>query len=115
MRGSPNKTAIHGFGSAMSYGRRYLLLLIFNLAMRHEDNDGNHINPETGRRINPHNSRQAGIRGEWDGMSRTDGRADPGKPFNHDNLISNMQDCGSAVSLQKLWEGGGSVVRPAHG
>jgi len=37
-KGGANKTATHAFGSAMSYGRRYLTLLIFNIAT--EDDDG---------------------------------------------------------------------------
>lgn len=41
MKGTPNKTKTHAFGSTMSYGRRYLTLLIFNLSMTDEDNDGN--------------------------------------------------------------------------
>jgi hypothetical protein len=39
MKGSMNKTATHGFGSTMSYGRRYLTLLIFNIALINEDDD----------------------------------------------------------------------------
>jgi hypothetical protein len=39
MKGSPNKTATHAFGSTMSYGRRYLTLLIFNIALVGEDDD----------------------------------------------------------------------------
>lgn len=41
MKGNQNKTATHGFGSTMSYGRRYLTLLIFNIALTNEDDDGN--------------------------------------------------------------------------
>ncbi len=41
MKGNQNKTATHGFGSTMSYGRRYLALLIFNITLTNEDNDGN--------------------------------------------------------------------------
>lgn len=42
MKGNQNKTATHGFGSTMSYGRRYLTLLIFNITLTNkEDNDGN--------------------------------------------------------------------------
>lgn len=41
MAGKVNKTATHAFGSTMSYGRRYLTLLIFNVATTGEDNDGN--------------------------------------------------------------------------
>jgi hypothetical protein len=37
-KGTANKTATHAFSSAMSYGRRYLTLLIFNIAT--EDDDG---------------------------------------------------------------------------
>ncbi|WP_417618786.1 ERF family protein [Oceanisphaera sp.] len=40
MKGNQNKTATHAHGSTMSYGRRYLTLLIFNIAMAHEDDDG---------------------------------------------------------------------------
>lgn len=39
MKGTMNKTATHGFGSTMSYGRRYLTLLIFNIALVNEDDD----------------------------------------------------------------------------
>lgn len=38
-RGNANKTATHGFGSTMSYGRRYLTLLIFNISLVNEDDD----------------------------------------------------------------------------
>ncbi len=41
MKGNQNKTATHGFGSTMSYGRRYLALLIFNITLTNEDHDGN--------------------------------------------------------------------------
>lgn len=40
-KGSPNKTKIHGAGSTFSYGRRYLTLLIFNISLVNEDDDGN--------------------------------------------------------------------------
>lgn len=40
IKGAANKTATHGFGSTMSYGRRYLKLLIFDVATT-DDNDGN--------------------------------------------------------------------------
>lgn len=39
MKGTKNKTGTHAFGSTMSYGRRYLKLLIFDIAT--EDDDGN--------------------------------------------------------------------------
>lgn len=40
IKGVVNKTATHAFGSTMSYGRRYLTLLIFNVATK-DDDDGN--------------------------------------------------------------------------
>lgn len=45
-KGTPNKTKTHGFGSSMSYARRYLLMLIFNLSMQ-DDIDGNMRKPES--------------------------------------------------------------------
>lgn len=40
-RGTAMMTATHASGSAMSYGRRYLLCGIFNVAIGQDDNDGN--------------------------------------------------------------------------
>jgi hypothetical protein len=40
MQGKINKTATHAFGSTMSYGRRYLLMMIFNISTT-DDDDGN--------------------------------------------------------------------------
>lgn len=40
MKGNANKTPTHAFGSTMSYGRRYLKLLIFDIATK-DDDDGN--------------------------------------------------------------------------
>lgn len=37
MKGNQNKTPTHGFGSTMSYGRRYLKLLIFDIATTDDD------------------------------------------------------------------------------
>ncbi len=45
LKGNPNKTATHGFGSTMSYGRRYLKLMIFDVSMKDEDDDGNAAGP----------------------------------------------------------------------
>lgn len=44
-KGNPNKTKTHGYGSALSYGRRYLTLLIFNVSTG-EDDDGNSASAE---------------------------------------------------------------------
>jgi len=46
IQGSVNKTGIHGFGSTMSYGRRYLVCMVFNVAVKTEDDDGNAADPE---------------------------------------------------------------------
>lgn len=40
-KGNPNKTKTHGFGSALSYGERYLVKLIFNIRLIGQDDDGN--------------------------------------------------------------------------
>lgn len=40
LKGSANKTAIQARGSALSYGRRYMLLQMFNITVSGEDNDG---------------------------------------------------------------------------
>jgi hypothetical protein len=40
-QGTVNKTGTHAFGSTMSYARRYLALLIFNIATKGSDDDGN--------------------------------------------------------------------------
>lgn len=42
MKGTQNKTATHAFGSTISYGRRYIFCMIFNLATE-DDNDGNNL------------------------------------------------------------------------
>lgn len=40
MKGTANKTATHAFGSTMSYGRRYLLAMIWNIATSDDDGNG---------------------------------------------------------------------------
>ena len=40
MQGKRNKTSVQAAGSSSSYGRRYLIMLIFNIATS-DDNDGN--------------------------------------------------------------------------
>jgi len=51
MKGNLNKTATHGFGSTMSYGRRYLTLLIFNIALVNEDDDKQSVKPSVSARV----------------------------------------------------------------
>lgn len=43
-KGTPNKTHVQGIGSSTSYLRRYLTCMIFNVALR-DDNDGNRTRP----------------------------------------------------------------------
>jgi hypothetical protein len=40
-RGQVNKTLLHGMGSTISYLRRYLTTMIFNVVLTNEDDDGN--------------------------------------------------------------------------
>lgn len=40
-KGTVNKTPVQGVGSTMSYGRRYLKVMIFDLVIVGEDSDGN--------------------------------------------------------------------------
>jgi len=40
-KGVANKTAVQGLGSMITYLRRYLTLMIFNIVVADEDNDGN--------------------------------------------------------------------------
>ncbi len=40
-KGSPVMTRTHATGGAMTYGMRYLLKMIFNVAVSEDDNDGN--------------------------------------------------------------------------
>lgn len=40
-KGASNKTSIQGLGSSVYYLRRYLTLMIFNVVLTGEDNDGN--------------------------------------------------------------------------
>lgn len=42
-KGTANKTAVQAMGSTLSYARRYLKLMIFDIALTNEDNDGNGV------------------------------------------------------------------------
>jgi hypothetical protein len=53
-KGAANKTNVQGVGSSVSYLRRYLVCMIFNVALKGDDNDGNRQRPaneETGELI----------------------------------------------------------------
>jgi hypothetical protein len=47
-RGNANKTPLHGLGSMVSYLRRYLTCMIFNIVLANEDTDGNRAAPFSG-------------------------------------------------------------------
>ena len=53
MKGNPNKTATHAYGSTKSYGRRYLKLDIFDIALKNDDDDGNAAGEFDGGTITP--------------------------------------------------------------
>jgi len=46
IKGSVNKTGVHASGSTFSYARRYLTMMIFNVVLTNEDDDGNGAGPE---------------------------------------------------------------------
>ena len=48
-QGNANKTPIQAIGSTISYLRRYLTCMIFNVALTNDDTDGNEISPITAR------------------------------------------------------------------
>ncbi|WP_313415983.1 ERF family protein [Stenotrophomonas sp.] len=50
IKGEKNKTTTHGRGSAISYGRRYLVMMIFNLTIG-DDDDGNAAGENEHQRI----------------------------------------------------------------
>ncbi len=50
IKGEKNKTTTHGRGSAISYGRRYLVIMIFNLTIG-DDDDGNAAGENEQQRI----------------------------------------------------------------
>lgn len=41
MKGTRNKTDTHAYGSTMTYGRRYVKLMVFDITLKDEDDDGN--------------------------------------------------------------------------
>lgn len=41
MNGQVNKTTTHGLASGVTYARRYITIMVFNLTIKGEDNDGN--------------------------------------------------------------------------
>jgi len=51
IKGEKNKTQTHGRGSAISYGQRYLVKMIFNLTIGGEDDDGNAAGENEAQRI----------------------------------------------------------------
>lgn len=104
-KGGANKTSIQGLGSTISYLRRYLTCLIFNVALKDEDDDGANspdkkksdamrdaVNEETKAKAPVTDAKFEEIppREKWDGMIH-DGDAD-GRP---------MQFTGSPQAVMK--------------
>lgn len=58
MKGNPNKTGPHAYGSTKSYGRRYLKLDIWDIAVKNEDDDGN----AAGRSVEPEKVSEAQVK-----------------------------------------------------
>jgi hypothetical protein len=58
-QGTKMMTKIHATGSAMSYGKRYLLIFGFNLAVGEEDDDGNKAGGEKARGGDDHKYKNA--------------------------------------------------------
>jgi ERF superfamily len=52
-KGGDVMTRTHATGSAVTYGRRYLLLMIFNIAVAGDDDDGNHASGPTVAAMSP--------------------------------------------------------------
>jgi hypothetical protein len=44
-KGNANKTPLHGLASTVSYIRRYLVCMVFNVVLANDDNDGNRGRP----------------------------------------------------------------------
>lgn len=66
MRGEVNKTVTHGLASGVSYARRYITIMIFNLTLKGEDNDGNGAPKQAGTI----DEAQQKIIGEWINKSK---------------------------------------------
>jgi hypothetical protein len=69
-KGMPNKTALHGLGSTVSYLRRYLTCMIFNIVLANDDNDGNRQQHQQ-QRVNDGRITEAQADELWDLMTRT--------------------------------------------
>ena len=68
-QGKANKTPLHGLGSTVSYLRRYLVAMIFNVVLANDDNDGNRQQRVTDSRITDAQAEEL-----WDLMTRTETR-----------------------------------------
>lgn len=66
IKGSVNKTGIHGTASAYSYAKRYLVTMIFNIAIQDQDDDGVSAGGVTIENLLEHN---AAVRELFDSIS----------------------------------------------
>lgn len=84
-QGKTTKTAIQAFGSTLSYGRRYLMCLIFNIAVTNEDDDGNGYRQQQSQQQRK-SSAQSKRDGDWERFQRA------------------LLDCQSAREVERLHE-----------
>ena len=72
IKGTTNKTAVHGVASTLSYGKRYLLVMIFNITIVGEDDDGNSAGGDSRSALEIHNDHcayMALVRDLWPSIS----------------------------------------------
>lgn len=91
-RGASNKNLTQAFGSTMTYGRRYLKCMIFDIQVTNEDDDG-HAAGNAGRDEFPgdtpvKSSAQLKREGAWESVEA--------------DLMQDLQDCQSIVGLHSL-------------
>lgn len=68
MRGEVNKTVTHGLASGVSYARRYITIMVFNLTLKGEDNDGN----GGGKKVAFITEQQQAAMQEWIDVTKSD-------------------------------------------
>lgn len=83
-KGGDVMTKTHAFGSGTSYGMRYLLKMIFNIAIGEEDDDGNAASGQ--------DLRNAAM----------------------DDLLQRVKDTATPDDLTKVWQSGVKVLRAAR-
>ncbi len=88
--GKVNKTNTHAFGSTMSYGRRYLTLMIFNIAVKDDDD---------GQGTGNVKRRKKSTDPDWKGPLKKTALSNAAK-----EVVQNMLACDDLDSLTAYWE-----------